>query len=263
MKSKDNLILPVKLAEKKEKRKQYELKLKLKALQLPEHDIRRSLLQNLMKLYSCRDFRGLKRLLDASAVPQMLIRFTFLTSNNLDPFILPNRTEIRGSQNIVNFMKAISRAMPDDVYIISNILVRCGFKGSSIHGNFTMAGTAVYDVLLNTSKSVLENSNIRDPKKKKADCDPRNDELIQINLSNLSNGSEESVLNMSEQGNNSLEQEIYTFENSDVKKDVKTYTGDGVAVLYLNSDHKLHLFELTVQIKTSAPFFKNRWKRHK
>ena len=86
------------ILEKKQKRKKYEIQLKLKSLTLPEDDIRRNMMQTLMRLIGNSNILSIKKFFEDNAVPQLLYRIVVVVDKEKcqHPFVLPKKTLIRG-----------------------------------------------------------------------------------------------------------------------------------------------------------------------
>lgn len=148
-----------KLANRKERRKRYEIRVKLRNLKFPNDDIRRTMMQRMMTSYGTRNFKALKSFLDENALPQFLLRTisiieTLSNENNCDQ-ILPNKTEIRGIDNSIDFLKSLSHSLPDELQTFSKIVVKCGLKSSCIYAEFSISATPVFDIILNTTREIL------------------------------------------------------------------------------------------------------------
>ena len=77
-----------------------------------------------------------------------------------------------------------------------------------------------------------------------------------MNLAELSKYNNNTYLNLSDQDYKQQQQQ-YNFETSGLRKEIKTCGGNGHAIMYLDNNNKIHLFEHTVIIKSSTPFYKN------
>ena len=129
-------------------RKRRRLK-KLEALKVPEVDIRRNLINEFFRLVNSHDFKGVKKFLEAHSNDDFAYR---CSKESHDTILVPKKTKIVGIDAFVNYVEAMTLAMPDGVFQTKDVLIRNSMynrtKSCTIHATITFRCTAVYEVLL-------------------------------------------------------------------------------------------------------------------
>ena len=181
------------------------------------------MLQTIVRLYGSRDFKGLETFLNENADDQVLLQWNCKDSN-----MMPNM-EIRGIGNLLNFFKAMSNSVPDDLFSLSDITIRNSQKYCNITANFEYSATVVVDMLV-TSKTTDEL------------CSEKTSEVT-IDLGDLSDKVEKLDLSAISSTDGKLAVPELKFTSGSVRPTIYTRKGTGYMVLHLNSDKKIYLWE--------------------
>lgn len=215
----------------------WRLKKKLRWLEIPHDDIRRTLVQDYFQLMNIFDFEKLRLLMEKHFEPLFTFRLTDSTTRQFAFGLIPKKIEMRGIGNYVNFTEALCRSCPDRIDIIQKIIIRNSIEGkkqrsSRILFDVKVDYTEVFHVLMERDKSLeyfwTEASDSKDKYKRK-DI---------VNLSELSEHIDD--LNLSSAKDN------LQFANGRVFSEKRKMIVHQSNVMHFNEDNQVYLLEANI-----------------
>lgn len=121
-----------------------------KSLIVSDGDFKTTLMRDYIEFQNCHDYERLKDFLHKHFSPQFIFKYQF--TNSRSPKLIPKRVEFRGINNFMTFIEALNSSAPDMVMILDEVNIRnCwkrGSKNTTIHGQISFSGTAVFAILL-------------------------------------------------------------------------------------------------------------------
>ena len=223
-----------------QKRKARRLRIE-KTLQVPDDDFRRMSSKFIFDCFHTSDFNALNIFLMKNALEYLIFRFQSTSSSpgGHQQVILPDNVEIKGIDAIVSFLEAVSRAKPDQIFIISETIIRNNVRACCSISTFTQYGTCVFELLhWRETNDVLDKSN-----KQQKNDNNNSASSIHSNIVNLT----ELCGKVDKMSITQLDDRNFAFEKGSRLKSMVPNKGTGtLTVHFLNEEKKIHLIEYKV-----------------
>ena len=146
-------LIRKKAIQKKEIQKKARLLKSIKLLEVPEDDIRRNAPRLLFEHFHSGNFKKLRDFLNEHAVEYLLFKYQATSPDSNSQVILPTNIEIRGIDALVSFAEAFIKAKPDQIYVVTDTIIRNNVRSCSTLSNIKEMGTCVYELLMTRHKS--------------------------------------------------------------------------------------------------------------
>ena len=223
------------------KKKARKLRLE-KSLRVPISDMRRSSSKLILDCFHNSNFEKLRVFLRENAFEYLLFKYQSTASNpeSIGQVILPNNMDIRGIDTVVSFVEACSKAKPDQIFLVSETIIKNTNRSCSITASFTAKGTCVYDILMERGKPEDQS---RCPK------NSRRISALSTTITNITNLRETvSYLDISPSTN---DETIRFSEGSRLKSMIVNEGVGTLSIHFLNNEMKIHLIEFKVHYEDS------------
>ena len=211
----------------------------MESLKVSLEDKRRTFFNTYWSCLHSHNFESMREFFCENAVDQFVYKYD--STGGLANVIIPQKVEIRGIDNFIEYMSQVIKSFPDIIYIVKDTIIRNRKHSSCITCNWNVKATPVYELKMKASISDLgEVISFKDSNKNINGTAVSADEMM-INLTELSD--KVAKLNISMSNSSNASDKIQFETGNIIPHRIKTYSGRGTSSFHMNRDEKIYLFE--------------------